>query len=217
MNISSVGSSSWLDYIEMQGSSQSSGISFSEAADAGKSSESTGIFSDTGTSSGSSASFSEDSMQILGTLNDASAMMIAFQAQKQDSASVLGAEETDSETDTDSETTDYLASILGGSDSEEDGTTTSFAVSEAEASSAGSEEEDAFSALDTDGDGVISREELEAAIESATSGNAEEMSGPPPGGPPPGGPPPGSPPEGNGEELSEEELAALEAEMQKVA
>jgi len=218
MTISSIGSTSRLDYIDMQGGSRSSGVGFPDVSASDAGSDSTGIFTNTGTGGGSSyASFSEDSMEILGSLNDASAMMIAFQVQKQDSASILGAEDSESSTESDSDSTSYLSSILGSSESEDDGTSISFAISGAEESGTESEEDSAFAELDTDGDGVISSEELKAAIESATSGNAEEMAGPPPGGPPPGGPPPGPPPESNGEELSEEEIATMEAEMQKVA
>ena len=95
MNIGSIGSTSRLDYIDMQGGRRSSGVGFPEVSGSDAGSDSNGIFTDTGGGS-SYASFSEDSMEILGSLNDASAMMIAFQVQKQDSASILGAEDSES-------------------------------------------------------------------------------------------------------------------------
>jgi Ca2+-binding EF-hand superfamily protein len=98
------------------------------------------------------------------------------------------------------------------------------AASDANSSNQGSDPlQQAFSQLDSDGDGSISKSELETVVKS-TGGTADEADtiysaiggtdtagisqsqfgdalkagGPPPGGPPPGGPPPGSPPDGAG-------------------
>ena len=62
-----------------------------------------------------------------------------------------------------------------------------------------------FSSIDSDGDGLLTETELDAAESSrdasATSGaaGAAPPSGPPPSGPPPSGPPPGSAEEGTTE------------------